>query len=182
MSDEQQQPQEPAEGAPKVTETPTAATSWTPPASQAELDRIISDRVSRERAKYQDYGDLKQKATQFDAIAEAQKSELQKAVERADAAEKRAQEFESAQQVAAWKAEAAKASGVPVDALRGSTEEEIKAHAETLKTLIPAPDAKRGAVGPYVPAEGGTPSTQLGADPASQFAEIIRNARAGNTR
>jgi hypothetical protein len=31
--------------------------------SQADLDRIIEDRVSRERKKYADYGDLKKKAT-----------------------------------------------------------------------------------------------------------------------
>lgn len=30
--------------------------------TQAELDRIVADRVSRERAKYADYGDLKKKA------------------------------------------------------------------------------------------------------------------------
>lgn len=30
--------------------------------SQAELDRIVADRVARERSKYADYGDLKRKA------------------------------------------------------------------------------------------------------------------------
>jgi hypothetical protein len=30
--------------------------------TQAELDRIVSERVSRERAKFADYGDLKKKA------------------------------------------------------------------------------------------------------------------------
>jgi hypothetical protein len=177
MSDEQQ-PQEPAaEGTPPKATEAAATPAWTPPASQAELDRIISERVARAKAQFSDYGDLKQKASKFDEITEAQKTELQKAVERAEAAEKRAQEFEAAQQISAWKAEAAKASGVPADVLRGSTEQEIQAHAETLKSLIPAPDAKRGAVGPYVPAEGGTPSTPLGGDPASQFAELLRKAR-----
>jgi hypothetical protein len=38
---------------------------WTPPASQVELNRIISERVSRERAKYADYEDLKSKAAQI---------------------------------------------------------------------------------------------------------------------
>jgi hypothetical protein len=45
--------------------------------TQAELDRIVADRVARERAKYADYGDLKKKAAaamteQERAVAEAE--------------------------------------------------------------------------------------------------------------
>lgn len=47
---------------------------FTPPASQVELNRIISERVSRERAKYADYEDLKSKAAQ---IAEANEKAAQ---------------------------------------------------------------------------------------------------------
>jgi hypothetical protein len=46
--------------------------------SQLDLDAIISDRLSRQKAQFADYDALKQKATQFDAIAEAQKTETQK--------------------------------------------------------------------------------------------------------
>ena len=35
--------------------------------TQAEMNAIISDRLSRERSKYADYDDLKAKAQQFDA-------------------------------------------------------------------------------------------------------------------
>ena len=47
----------------------------------AEMNAIISDRLSRERSKYADYDDLKAKAQQFDAAQEAGKTELQKANE-----------------------------------------------------------------------------------------------------
>ena len=49
--------------------------------TQAEMNAIISDRLSRERSKYADYDDLKAKAQQFDAAQEAGKTELQKANE-----------------------------------------------------------------------------------------------------
>ena len=51
--------------------------------TQAEMNAIISDRLSRERSKYADYDDLKAKAAQFDAAQEAGKTELQKANEKA---------------------------------------------------------------------------------------------------
>ena len=41
----------------------------------AEMNAIISDRLTRERSKYADYDDLKAKAAQFDAAQEAGKTE-----------------------------------------------------------------------------------------------------------
>lgn len=38
----------------------SGAPTWAPPATQADLDRIISDRLARERAKYSDYAELKE--------------------------------------------------------------------------------------------------------------------------
>lgn len=68
-----------------TTETTTTeqTTEWKPPASQADLDRIISDRLTRERARFSDYDDLKSKAGQYDALAAASKTEQEKAVDAA---------------------------------------------------------------------------------------------------
>ena len=52
--------------------------------TQAELDAIVSDRLKRERAKYADYDEFKAKAAKYDEAEEANKSELQKAVEERD--------------------------------------------------------------------------------------------------
>lgn len=52
--------------------------TFTPPSSQDELDRIVSKRLERERSKYADYDDLKAKAQQFDQMSEQNKTELQK--------------------------------------------------------------------------------------------------------
>ena len=56
--------------------------------TQAELDAIITDRLSRQKAQFADYGDLKDRAERWAKFEEAQKSELQKANERAEQAER----------------------------------------------------------------------------------------------
>lgn len=48
---------------------------------QEDVDRIVKERLARERNKFMDYDDLKAKAAQLDVIEEANKSELQKAHE-----------------------------------------------------------------------------------------------------
>lgn len=114
----------------------TSGSTFQPITSQDELNRVVGDRVSRERAKYADYDDLKAKAAKLDDIEQASKTELQREREAREAAEKRAEQLEMQQKVAGWRKDAADTYGVPADALRGSTEDEIKAHAEQLKTLL----------------------------------------------
>lgn len=46
---------------------------------QADVDRIVSERLAREKAKYADYDDVKAKAEQFDAVQAAQQTELERA-------------------------------------------------------------------------------------------------------
>lgn len=57
--------------------------SWAPPASQADLDRIIEQRLARERAKYADYDYIKEKADRHDALENELASDLEKATQRA---------------------------------------------------------------------------------------------------
>jgi len=59
-------------------EVPAASEStWTPPASQADLDRIITQRLERERAKFADYDALAEKAAYWDEIEQASQSEYE---------------------------------------------------------------------------------------------------------
>jgi hypothetical protein len=60
-----------------------------PIASQADLDRIVTDRLTRERAKFKDYDDLKAKASELDKLKESQQTDTEKAV---SAARKEAEE------------------------------------------------------------------------------------------
>lgn len=101
--------------------------------TQAELDAIVGDRLKRERAKYADYDELKTKATAYDEAAEASKTELQKAVERAERAEKTLSEMEARNRIASLRAEVAKAKGVDAELLRGETREEMESHADAIR-------------------------------------------------
>lgn len=145
-----------------MSETPQEQPTYAPPATQEDLNRIIADRVSRERAKYADYADLKSKAAEYDKVQESAKTEMQKLTERAEAAERRVAEFESRDQVAEWAKEITKDSPVPPEALRGSTREDLQAHFDQLNSFIAPPattdQTPKGLVGPYVPSEGGIPS------------------------
>jgi hypothetical protein len=105
---------------------------YTPPASQADLDRIIQDRVARERSKYADYDDLKAAASQVETFQsrigelEATNGELSGKI----------QSFEQEKERSALISKVAKEKGVPADALRGNTAEELEAHAALLAELI----------------------------------------------
>lgn len=60
--------------------------------SQAELDKIVQERVARAKSTPPaDYEDLKTKAAELDKLQEAQKTELEKAQERAEKAERDAE-------------------------------------------------------------------------------------------
>ena len=53
--------------------------------SQADLDRIVGQRLSREREKFADYDELREKAAELEKVRDAAKSEQERAVERAKA-------------------------------------------------------------------------------------------------
>jgi len=122
--------------------------------TQDELDRIVGERVGRERTKFADYDDLKTKASEFDKMAEARKTEQQRLEERAATAEQKAQQAEQRLtriSVALTK----KLPAELADRLQGSTQEELEADAERLLELVrPAAsgfgdaDARRGDVPP----------------------------------
>lgn len=68
--------------------TSDAGDGFTPITSQEDLNRIISDRVGRERAKFSDYKDLKAKAGKYDELEAANKSEIEKANDAKSSAER----------------------------------------------------------------------------------------------
>lgn len=60
--------------------------------TQADVDRVVAERLARERQKYVDYDDLKTKAAKLAEIEAANQSEAEKLAAKAEAAEKRAAE------------------------------------------------------------------------------------------
>lgn len=129
-------------------ETNEQGQTFEPIASQEALDRIVQQRLARERAKFADYDDLKAQAAKFAKFEESQKTEAQKAQERLEAAEKRAAELEAK----AIRAEVAAEKGIPASLLSGSTREELEASADALIAF-----KGEQARGPIVPTAGKTP-------------------------
>jgi len=100
--------------------------------TQEELDRIVGERLQRERAKYADFEALKEKAAKFDAVEEAQKSELQKATERAEALQKELDILKHADSVREIRNKVATETGVPASLLNADDEEGCKVQAKAI--------------------------------------------------
>jgi hypothetical protein len=89
--------------------------------TQAELEKIVGERLARERAKYGDYDDLKAKAAKFDSLEQKNKSDLEREREAREAAEKKAADAMAAANARLIRAEviaaAAAAGAVDTDAV-----------------------------------------------------------------
>ena len=110
--------------------------------SQADVDKIVKERVARERAKYADYDDLKAKAGQATSL-EDRVAEIERT---AKAAEQRA-----------LRAEIANAHGISAEDrdlfLTGTDEETLTAQAKRLADR----ESERKKQGNHVPNEGKNP-------------------------
>ena len=141
-------------------EDPAIPTPAEPPAAPAqETDWKAEARKWEARAK-------------ANADAAARAADLETKAALLPDLEAKVKEYETRDQLTAWKSEVAEATGVPAVALAGSTKEEIEAHAATLKPLISSEAPRKGAVGPYVPTEGSAPAGAIGG-PAQTFADFI---------
>lgn len=110
--------------------------------TQDEVNAIVADRLTRERAKYADYDDLKAQAGKTDA--------LQQQLD-AIAADKARREM---------KQKVSDATGVPVELLTGETEEACTAQAQAIRAYTnPYPNVKdggtAGAIGNFCPHNAG---------------------------
>lgn len=143
----------------------TPETAETRSFSQAELDAILGERLSREKEKYADYDELKRKAGLYDAAQEAGKTELQKAQETAT---KYKTQLDALQQEISARNARDKVSaetGVPASLLTGKTEEECKTQADAILSW-------HGQQPKYPSGEtvGGEPSVMTGGTTRDQFA------------
>lgn len=166
---------------------PTPPEGGNPPAppantfTQEQLDRIVEERLARERKKYADYDDLKAKADELSKLEESKKSADQKLLERIEAAEKRAAAAEEATEAAkldALKARVAAARGLTdsqAARLQGATVEELEADAtELFGEPQPAEEPKPGIVRqPSSALKGGSnPATEPEVDVQKVFDSI----------
>ena len=136
-------------------EEPKAPKTFT----QEQVNTIVANRV----ADFSDYEELKAKAAKYDEAEEANKSELQKAQDKAASLQKEIDELRTQEKVRTVRETVSNATGIPADLLHGTTEEECQAEADKIKAFA-KPDY------PNVK-DGGEPSGQGKLDTRSQFAE-----------
>jgi hypothetical protein len=148
MADEAQSPTpEGAEDGKGGAETPTPET----PAegktfTQGDLDRIVEDRLKRERAKFGDYKDLKQKADKLAELEQANKTETEKLAERLSGTEK--ERDEALAKLTRFEVAAEKKLPAELAELLTGNKEEMEARADVLLQHVKtdtAPDFGGGA-------------------------------------
>lgn len=99
--------------------------------TQEEVDALIKKRLARAKSDVpSDYEELKKKATKFDELQNANKTELEKANEelgrlRADIAQR-----DETARIQKLKDEVSKETGVPVSLISGTTKEEMETFAQ----------------------------------------------------
>lgn len=116
--------------------------------TQAEVDKIVADRVKRERQKFADYDDLKKRSAKLKEIEDGQKTEIQKKEDQIAAQAIELQKYK----VAEIRRAAASAAGLDpelAEFITAADEEEAteqaKKLAERLKvTSKSSPDFKQG--------------------------------------
>ena len=124
--------------------------TFTPITTQEELDKVIGARLAREREKFADYDDLKAAASKLaDAEARIAQIDAQAALDKI-------------------RNDVAQEAGVPADLLRGSTKDELAAHASALAEALKA----RPSV-PVIPTQGATPSVSDADSARRAFAQEL---------
>lgn len=103
--------------------------------TQAQVNAIVAERLSRDRARYADYETLKEKAAAYDAAEEASKSELQKAQDAAAKAQAELDALKRANAVRAMREQAAKDAGLSTDMIEFLTGSDAEACAAQAKKL-----------------------------------------------
>lgn len=100
--------------------------------TQAEIDAIIEGRLAREKQKYADYESLKEKAVKYDEFQQQNKSELQKATEKADALQAELDKLKKEGTVRQVREKVSKELNIPAELLSGEDEETCKKQAEAI--------------------------------------------------
>ena len=146
----------------------TQQKEFAPITTQEEFDKRISSRLKRQNREFEARNaDALEKAAKWEEWQEQNKTDLQKAQEQVEALQGRISAYEARENESRWAHDIAAETGVPAEALRGSTEEEMRAHAESLKPYF----AKQTA--PVVQSDGFAPSAGGNRTTAQQFAAAL---------
>ena len=137
--------------------------TFTPITTQEELDKVIGARLAREREKFADYDDLKAAASKL-----ADYDDLKAAASKLADAEARLAQIDAQAALDKIRNDVAQEAGVPAGLLRGSTKDELAAHASALAEALKA----RPSV-PVIPTQGATPSVSDADSARRAFAQEL---------
>lgn len=137
--------------------------------TQEELDKIVNDRLARERKKYEgiNLDELKSKAARLDELEEASKTELEKERERSKKLQAELDGIRKAEEVRTIREAVAKETGVPASLLTAEDEVGCKEQAEAIRAYaVPAayPSVK----------DGGDPQHLNGRATRDEFAQFAQ--------
>ena len=135
--------------------------------TQDEVNRIVTNRL----AKYSDYETLKEKAEKFDEAEEANKSELQKALDKANKLQTELDNLQKQNTIRQVRDEVSQTTGVPASLLTGSTKEECEAQANA----IAAYKAQSAPAAYPSVKDGGDPQLNAKKTTRDQFADWLNS-------
>ena len=135
--------------------------------TQDEVNRIVTNRL----AKYSDYETLKAKAEKFDEAEEANKSELQKALDKANKLQTELDNLQKQNTIRQVRDEVSQTTGVPASLLTGSTKEECEAQANA----IAAYKAQSAPAAYPSVKDGGDPQLNAKKTTRDQFADWLNS-------
>ena len=154
---------------PKDDDTPKPKPDEGKTFTQADVDRIVQERLAKEKGKYADYDELKAKAAKVDELETSKKSDLDKLTEQIEGLKKSQTETEAR----ALRAEVATAKGLnaaQAKRLAGTTREELEADADEIIEAFPVskePDSNK----PSPPSRQPKPDLRGGGDPNDEPTE-----------
>lgn len=136
--------------------------------TQADVDRIVESRLAREREKQPDIEELKAKAAKLDELEEKNKSELEKATEKAAKLEAQLAGLKKDAEIRKMREAVASETKVPVNLLTADDEDTCRAQAKAVLEF-----AKPGQ---QIIPDGGEPGHNPSGKTRDQFADWIKSS------
>lgn len=136
--------------------------------TQDEVNKIVQERIYKDRKDRSDYDEIKAKADKYDALEEASKTELQKATERAEKLEAENLALKKANEVRSIRETVSTETGVPMSLLTGEDEASCREQANGIlafKNPSGYPSLK----------DGGETTNRVKPSSKQQFAEWLEN-------
>ncbi len=125
--------------------------------TQADVDAIVEGRLARQKQKYADYDDLKEKAGKYEELKNSKKTDAEKNAEEIATLKQQLAGLAKEKTVTQVRNKVAEETGVPAALLTGEDEETCKKQAKAIKdfakpTTYPGPrsNSKPHASEPHV--------------------------------